>query len=119
MRYCINSASLRFVPVDRLAAEGYAAYAARFGAAAPEPPPAATVNACAAPKPGDAPGCEATLEMAVLRGGPKAAASLRAVQGVLEVEPERQDTVRVVFDPKQIARTDLMHKWVSLGGNGG
>ncbi len=119
LRYCINSASLRFIPVDRLAAEGYGAYAARFGAGAPEPPPSATVNACAAPKPGEAPGCEATLEMAVLRGGPKAAASLRGVPGVLEVEPERQDTVRVVFDPKQLPRPDLMHKWVALGGNGG
>jgi len=26
LRYCINSASLRFVPRDRMAAEGYAAY---------------------------------------------------------------------------------------------
>ena len=31
MRYCINSASLRFVPLDRLEAEGYGAYAALFG----------------------------------------------------------------------------------------
>jgi peptide methionine sulfoxide reductase msrA/msrB len=30
MRYCINSASLRFIPVDRLAAEGYGQYAALF-----------------------------------------------------------------------------------------
>ena len=30
LRYCINSASLRFVPADKLAAEGYGAYAARF-----------------------------------------------------------------------------------------
>jgi peptide methionine sulfoxide reductase msrA/msrB len=120
LRYCINSASLRFVPVERLAAEGYGAYASRFApGAAAAPPPAATVNACAAPKPGEAPGCEATLETAMLRGGPKAAASLRGVSGVLEVESERQDTVRVVFDPKQIPRTDLMQKWVSLGGNGG
>ena len=31
-RYCINSASLRFVPVDRLAAEGYAKYLPLFRA---------------------------------------------------------------------------------------
>ena len=31
MRYCINSASLRFIPVDRLEAEGYGKYAALFG----------------------------------------------------------------------------------------
>ncbi len=38
LRYCINSASLRFVPVDRLVAEGYGAYGARFGVAAPMAP---------------------------------------------------------------------------------
>jgi peptide methionine sulfoxide reductase msrA/msrB len=119
LRYCINSASLRFVPVARLEAEGYGAYAARLASGASAPIPASTDNACAVPKPGEAPGCEATLEMAVLRGGPKAAASLRDVAGVLEVEPERADTVRVVFDPKQLPRADLMHKWVALGGTGG
>jgi peptide methionine sulfoxide reductase msrA/msrB len=32
-RYCINSASLRFIPVDRMAAEGYGEYLAPFIAA--------------------------------------------------------------------------------------
>ena len=31
LRYCMNSASLRFVPVDRLEAEGYGQYLALFG----------------------------------------------------------------------------------------
>lgn len=119
LRYCINSASLRFVPLERLAAEGYGAYAARLAGGAAASVPASTANACATPKPGEALGCEATLETAVLKGGAKAAASLRDVAGVLEVEPERQNTVRVVFDPKRIAHADLMARWVSLGGTGG
>lgn len=31
MRYCINSASLRFIPKDRMDAEGYGKYLALFG----------------------------------------------------------------------------------------
>ena len=34
LRYCINSAALRFVPVERLDSEGYGAYLALFQAAA-------------------------------------------------------------------------------------
>jgi hypothetical protein len=30
MRYCMNSAALRFVPVDRLEAEGYGRYLPLF-----------------------------------------------------------------------------------------
>jgi methionine-R-sulfoxide reductase len=30
LRYCMNSAALRFVPAERLRAEGYGAYAAQF-----------------------------------------------------------------------------------------
>jgi peptide methionine sulfoxide reductase MsrB len=30
MRYCMNSASMRFISVDKLEAEGYAQYAALF-----------------------------------------------------------------------------------------
>ena len=30
LRYCMNSAALRFVPVDRLEAEGYGQYLALF-----------------------------------------------------------------------------------------
>jgi methionine-R-sulfoxide reductase len=34
LRYCINSAALRFIPMERLAAEGYGAYLGRFQTAA-------------------------------------------------------------------------------------
>ena len=30
-RFCMNSAALRFIPVDRLEAEGYGQYLALFG----------------------------------------------------------------------------------------
>jgi peptide-methionine (R)-S-oxide reductase len=34
LRYCMNSAALRFIPVERLAAEGYGRYLPLFGASA-------------------------------------------------------------------------------------
>jgi methionine-R-sulfoxide reductase len=40
LRYCIDSAALRFVPADRLEAEGYGAYAPRFQAMAKQRPAA-------------------------------------------------------------------------------
>ena len=43
LRYCINSAALRFIPVDRLEAEGFGALLARFGLADPSAGPAAAV----------------------------------------------------------------------------
>ena len=36
LRYCINSAALRFIPAERLEAEGYGAYAAAFKGAPKE-----------------------------------------------------------------------------------
>ena len=125
LRYCINSASLRFIPADRLVAEGYGAYAARFsGAGSTAAVPASTANACARPGPGEAPGCEATLDTALLDagGGAKAIAALRAVPGVLEVDTgkvRQADAVRVVFDPKQITYGDLLARWAPLDAGAG
>jgi methionine-R-sulfoxide reductase len=39
-RYCINSASLRFIPVDRLEAEGYGKFLRLFGGTPDQPGPA-------------------------------------------------------------------------------
>jgi len=34
LRYCMNSASMRFIPVERLAEEGYGEYSALFATSA-------------------------------------------------------------------------------------
>jgi peptide methionine sulfoxide reductase msrA/msrB len=102
LRYCINSAALRFIPKDKLVAEGYGAYAKRFADPLASAPPVATDNACAKPKPGERAGCATTLETLILKGSPDVA-SLRRTDGVVEVSTE-SDGVRVVFDPKRITR---------------
>jgi peptide methionine sulfoxide reductase msrA/msrB len=140
LRYCINSASIRLVPVDKLQAEGYGDYAALFGggkpaasAATSASPAAATSNACARPGPGQKPGCETTLETAVLAGGCFWGMEelLRKIPGVVETEvgytggntsaPSYEEvstgrtghaeSVRIVFDPKQLSYADLLEKW--------
>jgi peptide methionine sulfoxide reductase msrA/msrB len=72
-RYCINSAALRFIPVSRLAAEGYGAYGPLFASGKSEAAASSTQapepNSCTRPAPGERPGCESTLETAVLAGG--------------------------------------------------
>ena len=87
------------------------------GSSAAAPVPAATNNACATPPPGEKAGCETTLETALLSGGGgDVAASLRALPGVLEVESGtagQAKTLRVVFDPKQLAYRDLLDRWAS------
>jgi peptide methionine sulfoxide reductase msrA/msrB len=135
LRYCINSASLRFIPARELEAQGYGEYRALFdgpakGAAAPVD---AGTNACVAPAPGDKPGCQATLETAVLAGGCFWGMEdiLRKIPGVLETEagytggstpnPKYEDVhtgrtghaeaVRIVFDPAQLSFEDLLEKW--------
>jgi peptide methionine sulfoxide reductase msrA/msrB len=131
-RYCINSAALRFVPAPRLHEEGYGDQAATFAAA-----PGASVvnddNACARPEPGAAPGCETTLETAILAGGCFWGMEelLRAIPGVIETEvgytggatpaPRYEqvkmgrtghaEAVRVVFDPARLAFADLLESW--------
>jgi peptide methionine sulfoxide reductase msrA/msrB len=132
LRYCINSASLRFIPEAKLEAEGYGEYRGFVSGKAPEIA-ADTGNSCARPEPGEAPGCEATLETAVLAGGCFWGMEeiLRAVPGVVETEvgytgggtnaPRYEDVktgrtghaeaIRVVFDPKKLAYADLLEKW--------
>jgi peptide methionine sulfoxide reductase msrA/msrB len=133
-RYCINSASLRFVPVAELEAEGYGKYLPLFGkdrpqqaaAKAPEP------NSCTMDQ-GQPVGCQATFETAVLAGGCFWGMEeiLRKIPGVIETEvgyaggtlakPTYNDvkkgntghaeSVRITFDPKKISYADLLEKW--------
>ena len=132
LRYCINSASLRFVAAPQLAAEGYGAFVPLF-ATAGEPLAANTDNSCAAPPPVTAPGCESTLETAILAGGCFWGMEdlIRAAPGVLETEvgytggsssdPSYEDVktgrtghaeaLRVVFDPTKVSYAKLLEEW--------
>lgn len=137
LRYCINSASLRFVPAADLAKEGYGEYLPLFGEDAP-PAPApffegAAPNTCTTPAPGAAPGCNSTLETAILAGGCFWGMEeiLRQVDGVLDVDvgytggrtanptyetvktgmTGHAEAVRVVFDPTVLSYAELLETW--------
>ena len=132
LRYCINSASLRFIPVAKLQAEGYGPFQPLFKGGATSQG-AAPANSCAAPAPGEAPGCETRLETAVLAGGCFWGMEelLRKIPGVLETEvgytggtsakpvyeqvktgsTGHAESVRITFDPKQVSYADLLEKW--------
>jgi peptide methionine sulfoxide reductase msrA/msrB len=75
LRYCINSASLRFIPLESLEAQGYGEYRALFTKGA-TPPPAKTDNACA-PKDGQSEGASSTA--AASTAGAMAAAGAATV----------------------------------------
>jgi peptide methionine sulfoxide reductase msrA/msrB len=135
LRYCINSAALRFIPVDKLEAEGYGAYLPLFGkSAAPAPTFGdATANACVIDAGSKQAGCQTTLETAILAGGCFWGMEdiLRKVDGVLETEvgytggssksPTYEDvkhgstghaeSIRIVFDPKKLSYANLLEQW--------
>jgi len=132
LRYCINSASLRFIPLAKLEAEGYGEYRSLF-AGESSTPASAQDNSCTRPAAGDGPGCSPTLETAVLAGGCFWGMEelLRNIPGVLETDvgytggttqgPTYKDVkggasghaeaVRIVFDPKRISYDELLEKW--------
>ncbi len=113
-RFCINSASLRFVPVGRLAAESYGAYAAAFGVAgASEAPAPATSNSCTLPPPGEKPGCSATLDVAIFA---RAEGDDRVARpaGILDVVSGREGdapAIEVTFDPEKTTFAQVVAAW--------
>lgn len=131
LRYCINSASLRFIPVADLEKEGYAEFLPVFQGSSSVG--AHTKNTCTIPKAGEKPGCKTTFETAVLAGGCFWGMEdlLRKIPGVLDTEvgytggttknPKYEDVhagatghaeaVRITFDPTKISYEDLLEKW--------
>ncbi|WP_342376911.1 bifunctional methionine sulfoxide reductase B/A protein [Myxococcus stipitatus] len=125
-RYCINSASLRFVPVAALEKEGYGAWLKAFGR---EPASAAPAKTDV----GKALAAAGVTETALLAGGCFWGMEdlLRKIPGVLQTDvgytggglksPTYQDvssgetghaeSVRVVFDPKVLSFETLLEKW--------
>ncbi len=123
LRYCINSASLKFVPASKLEANGLGAYAALFPTVKQEKPDAMNTTTAAQP----------TTETAYLAGGCFWGMEdlLRKIPGVLETEagytggwlenPKYDDThdsksghaeaVKVVFDPRKLTYAELLEKW--------
>jgi len=113
LRYCMNSAALRFVPVEEMASQGYGAYLALFGAAG-----------------GGTARDSGRRETAILAGGCFWGMEelLRAIPGVVETEvgytggllanatyPQvkggktgHAESVRIVFDPTRLSYEKLL-----------
>jgi peptide methionine sulfoxide reductase msrA/msrB len=98
LRYCINSAALRFVPADQLEAQGYPQYAPVFGRQ--------VAVKVVSSKP----------ETAILAGGCFWGMEeiLRKIPGVIDTVvgyTAGAESVRVTFDPKKLSYEDLLEKW--------
>jgi peptide methionine sulfoxide reductase msrA/msrB len=111
LRYCINSASLRFIPVEDMEREGYGEYLAPFREAGIEIPELETETAIVAA--GCFWGVEHEFEKldGVLNaesgytGGSLADPSYEQVCSGLTGHTE---AVRIVFDPQQISYSDIL-----------
>lgn len=122
LRYCINSASLRFIPVDQLTAQGYGEYAKLFTAGDPKN------GAPHAKKPAQ--------EVAIIAGGCFWGVEelIRKLPGVIETQvgytggavanptyeimttgkTGHAEAVRVVFDPNTLSYADLLRYFFRL-----
>jgi peptide methionine sulfoxide reductase msrA/msrB len=130
LRYCMNSAALRFVPAERLLAEGYGDYSRLFpNAKQVEPPADFFPPAAQAAARKNRAGVEGGLEVAVFGGGCFWGMQqlLRKLDGVVATEvgyaggaardahyaivstgaTGHAESVRVVFDPRKLSYEQL------------
>jgi len=126
LRYCINSASLRFIPVEEMAAQGYGHLLAPFVAKGVIAAPDSKTSAAPAAAPG-------TRERVVLAGGCFWGMEelLRKIPGILETRvgysggttdkatyeqvktgrTGHAEAVEVVYDPAVLSFETLLEKW--------
>ncbi|HTG44147.1 MAG TPA: bifunctional methionine sulfoxide reductase B/A protein [Verrucomicrobiae bacterium] len=120
LRYCINSAALRFVPLAEMEEEGYSQHLQRFEEAGLAP---AKTGAATSAK------TTTKTETAIIAGGCFWGMEelLRGIDGVVETEvgycgganqnasyenhPGHAEAVRVVFDPAKISFKKLLTDW--------
>jgi len=128
LRYCINSASLRFVPLAQMEAQGYEAYLAPFVKAGLWPAKAAGTESMA-PSAKGAP----KTETAILAGGCFWGMEeiLRKIPGVIDTEvgycgggkpgvtyeevcqenTGHAESVKITFDPSKLSFKTLLEDW--------
>jgi peptide methionine sulfoxide reductase msrA/msrB len=111
LRYCINSAALRFVPVELMEAEGYGAYLPRLPKAV-----GVKVVSTKASCPDGKSGCVPKLETAILAGGCFWGMEeiLRKIPGVIEIKvgyTAGAESVRITFDPARLPYEKLLEDW--------
>ena len=126
LRYCMNSAALRFVPVDRMEAEGYGQYLAPFVAAGLAPAPKTSVEDNKADP----------QEVAIVAGGCFWGVEhlMRQLHGVISTEvgytggtvpnptyeqvctgkTGHAESVKVVFDPAEVSYAQVLRYFFHL-----
>ncbi|HYC00703.1 MAG TPA: bifunctional methionine sulfoxide reductase B/A protein [Candidatus Limnocylindrales bacterium] len=139
LRYCMNSAALRFIPVEKLEEEGYAEYLPLFGKTASAGASAATAAGDAAPAAsaaasagGKSAAYDGEYEIATVAGGCFWGVEelVRALPGVVETDvgytggtvpnatyrnhEGHAEAVRIKFDPNKISYEEILRFFFRL-----